>query len=152
MSKLKYLLLLLLLLLTACSKNEITKDVFVNVAEFNGYYLQNDKSGYEKYAYIKDVYYAINRENAYFIQFLELQNEDYAKEFFNLNKEEIKREETDYSYVKTRNYNHYAFYHMENDTNYMLVIRYKENILYLNAPLNYLIEIEELLDEMDIDY
>lgn len=152
MKKTIYLLILLLLVLTGCTKNEITKENFLEIADFNGYILENSISGYEKYDYIKDVYYAINRDNAYFIQFFNLLNDEYAKKFYDINKNEIIKEETDISYVKSRNKNDYAFYHMENEENYMLVIRSKENILYLSAPINYINEIEEFLDELDIDY
>lgn len=152
MKKRLIILFLVLLLFVGCSNNALTKEKFIDIAAFNGYILENSLEGYEKYDYIQDVYYAINRDNAYFIQFIELKSDEYAKKFYDINMNEIKKEENDDSYVKSRNTSVYSLYHMENETNYMLVYRYRENILYFSAPLNYITEIEEFLDELDIDY
>lgn len=152
MKKKIIVIFLFLFILTACGKKEITKENFVDIASFNGYIIENSKSGYEKYHYIKDIYYAINRDNVYFVQLLELENEEYAKKYYDINKQEIIKEENDLSYVKARNKQDYSFYHMENESNYMLVIQSSNKVLYVSAPISYINEIEEFLDEMDLDY
>lgn len=152
MKKIKYLLLIVFVLLVGCSKNDITLDEFIEKATFNGYILRNDKSGYESYEKVLSVNYAINREEVYDIQFLELKDEEYAHKFFLLNKDEIKEEITGSDYVKTKSSSSYELYHAENSVKYYLVIRAKSNIIYIDAPIGYMNEIEELLTELDLDF
>lgn len=152
MRKRKYLLLILFVFLVGCAKNSITLDEFIEKATFNGYILKSDKSGYESYEKILNVYYAINREEAYDIQFLELKDAEYAHNFFLLNKEEIKSDITGSDYVKNKETKDYDLYHAENSSKYYIVIRAKTNIIYIDAPLGYMLEIEELLSELDLEY
>jgi hypothetical protein len=152
MKKLKYLLLILVFILAGCKKNSITLDEFIEVGKFNGYIIENNKSGYETYPNILDVYYAVNRENAYDVQFLKLENSDYAIRFFMLNVDAIKENLDNKSYVKSKSLTNYEMYHAENENTYYLVIRSRENIIYISAPINYINEIEEFLDDLDLEY
>lgn len=148
----KYLLLIVFIFLVGCTSNNITLDEFIEQATFDGYIIKNDKSGYESYNKILNVYYAINREEAYDIQFLELKDDDYAHKFFLLNKEEIKNDITGSDYEKSKNSSNYDLYHAENSSKYYLVIRSKANIIYIDAPLGYMNEIEEFLDDLELEY
>ena len=152
MKKMKFFLIILIVFLTACKNNLITKEIFIDKAKFNGYLIENNKTGYESYPNILNVYYAINRENAYDIQFLELKSVDYAKKFFLLNVDEIKKELTSKDYVKSNTSNTYEYYHGENDEKYYIVIRSNANILYISAPIDYILEIEEFLTDLDIEF
>ena len=152
MKRIKYLLLILLFLLVGCKKNSVTLDEFIDIAKFNGYLIEENKSGYEEYPNILDVYYAVNRENAYDIQFLKLNSDDYAKKFFLLNVNTIKENIGKDDYVKSNSLSNYEMYHAENNSTYYIVIRSKENIIYISAPINYINEIEEFLKELDIEY
>lgn len=152
MKKLKYILVILIILLTGCKKNSINLDTFIDVAKYNGYIIENNKDGYESYSNILDIYYAINRLNAYDIQFLKMNNDDYAKKFFLLNVDEIKENLTGQDYIKRKSLSNYEFYHAENSNTYYLVIRSKEYIIYINAPINFITEIEEFLDDLSLEY
>ena len=147
-----FLLLLLVFVLVGCKSNLVTIDDFIAKATFNGYIIKEDKTGYEAYPNIINVHYAINRENAYNIQFLELNDDEYAHKFFLLNKEDLKESVNSYDYEKTRNTINYEIYHAETISEYLLVIRSNKNIIYVKAPINYINEIEEFLDELDLDY
>ncbi len=46
----------------------------------------------------------------------------------------------------------YNLYHLETDDSYKLLIRKDENIIYIDAPIDYINEIEEFLSELDVDY
>lgn len=152
MKKCKLLVLILFVLLVGCSKNSVTLDEFIEQATFNGYIMRSDKSGYESYEKVLSVNYAINREEVYDIQFIELKDEEYAHNFFLLNKEAIKEEITGSDYVKTKSGSSYELYHAENSSKYYLVIRSKANIIYIDAPIGYMNEIEELLTDLDLEY
>lgn len=151
--KLRKLLLILIIFLTiGCNKNEIEKKSFLEVASFNGYVIEENMDEYKSYSYIKDVYYLINREEAYFIQFIELENDDYAKRFFEFNKEDFVKLKDSNTYTKSMNLSNYNLYHLETDSSYKLIIRSKNNVIYVDAPIDYINEIEEFLGELDIDY
>ena len=152
MRKRKYLLLVLFVFLVGCTSNSVTLDEFIEKATFNGYIIRNDKSGYESYNKILNVYYAINREEAYDIQFLELKENDYAHKFFLLNKNEIKENINSSDYEKNKSNSNYELYHAENSSMYYLVIRSNSNIIYIEAPIGYMNEIEEFLDDLGLEY
>lgn len=150
--KKRFILIVFIFLLVGCKNNVFTKEVFLDRAQFNGYIIEKNNYGYEKYNYIKEVYYAINREGAYDIQLLILENEDYAKRFFETNKSELSKLVDNNTYVKNKNRSNYSLYHIETSLKYMLVIRSDNYILYIDAPIDYINEIEEFLADMDLDY
>ena len=153
MKKLKYLLLLFILfIVVGCKKNSVIISEFIEKATDNAYIVESNKTGYEDYDYIKKIYYAINRENAYDIQFLELESDNYAKQFILVNVDEIKNKITNKDYVKSNTYTDYEYYHAENDTNYYIVIRSKNNIIYIDAPIDYINEIEDFLEDLELEY
>lgn len=140
------------IVIVGCTRNEFKVEDFLDKADFNGYIVNKDNEKYKNYSYINDVYYAFNREAEYFIQLLVLENDDYARKFFFLNQEEIAKLKDKNSYVKTKNDEDYNLYHLETDSNYRLVIRIKKNVIYIDAPINYINEIEEFLKELNIEY
>ncbi len=148
----RIILLIILLLVVGCAKNEFSVDEFLDKADFNGYILSENNEEYKNYKYIKNVYYAFNRDTEYFIQLLILENDDYAQKFFDLNKNEIAKLKTSNSYVKSKNINNYNLYHLETDEDYELIIRSKNNIIYIDAPIGYINEIEEFLSDLNIEY
>ena len=152
MKNIKYFLIIFILLLTGCKKNSFTQSEFIETARFNGYLIEENMTGYETYQYIKDIYYAVNRENAYDIQFLVLDSIDYAKQFFLVNVNDIKENITKNDYVKSNSLSNYEYYHAENDSKYYLIARSRENIIYISAPINYINQIEEFLTDLDIDF
>ena len=152
MKKKMIVLLLVLFMITGCKGNVLTKDIFLEKARDNAYIIQNTMSGYEQYEYIEDIYYAVNVSNAYDIQFIILRDDDYAKRFYEVNKQELMSLADGNTYTKYINTPSHSTYHLENDSKYMLVIRYKNNVLYIDAPISYINEIEEFLNEMDLDY
>ncbi len=148
----KILLVIIIFLMIGCKKNSVTLDEFIKVGTDNGYILHEDKDGYEEHNYINEIYYAINRSNAYDIQFLELIDDNYAKRFFSLNALEIKDKITGKDYLKVKSLSNYELCHAENDTKYYLVLRSKNNIIYIDAPIEYINEIEEFLTDLDLEY
>ena len=146
------LIIIILLISVGCSKNIVKKEDFLNIADYNGYIIRENKDEYKGYNYIKNVYFAINREGMYFIQFLELDSDNNAKNFFEYNKVEFAKDNTEVINKKSYKYNDYEFYHLETKDSYKLIIRSKNNIIYIDAPINYLEEINEFLDELNIEY
>ena len=152
MKKIKYILIIFILFITACKSYSFDLDKFIDKAKFNGYLIEENKTGYETYSNISEVYYAINRENAYDIQFLKLNGIDYAKKFFLLNAEEIKKDISNNDYVKSNTSSTYEYFHAENESTYYIVIRSNENIIYIKAPIDYINEIEDFLRDLEIEF
>ncbi len=149
----KMLILLIICLISiGCSYDNLNKEKFVEMAEFNGYILEHNKEEYANYSYVLDVYYAVNRDYEYYIELLELESNEYANSFFNVNRKEIENVQTSNSYIKQKNFTNYNLYHVETDTDYMLVIRSNKLILYVTAPINYINEIEDFLNELNLEY
>ena len=148
----KIFVILMLFLMVGCSKNSFTTEEFLDKADFNGYIISENNEEYKNYNYIKNVYYAFNREVGYFIQLLVLENNDYATKFFLLNQEEMAKMKDQNSYVKTKKANNYNVYHLETDEKYKLVIQSENKIIYIDAPINYINEREEFLNELNLDY
>ena len=151
MKRIICLLLITLFISVGCSKNIVTLNDFIDKATYNGYIIEQNKTGYEEYDYINEIYYAINRENAYDIQFLELENDEYAKNFFLVNASSVKEELTDKDYIKSKSLSNYELFHGENDEKYMLVIRSNNNIIYVDAPIKYINEIEEFIKDLGLE-
>lgn len=152
MRKKKLILLIFCFWLIGCSTYKITVDDFLEKATFNGYIIKNSKAGYEAYDSIKSVHYAINRENAYNVQFLELNSEDYAKRLFKTNVDEVKKDISGDDYQKSKSSISYDLYHAETKLMYKLVIRINNNLIYIDAPIMYINEIEEFLDDLHLEY
>ena len=148
----KVIIFIILILLVGCTKKTFTVDEFLDIADFNGYIISESTEDYKSYKYVKNVYYAFNREAEYFIQLLVLDSDDYARKFYTLNMEEIAENKDKNSYVKTMNSTDYNLYHLETEEEYKLVIRSKEKIIYIDAPIDYINEIEEFLGELEIEY
>ena len=146
------LLIILCILLVGCSSKTITLNEFIEQAVFNGYFTKDSKDGYENYSQIKTVNYAINREGVYNIQFLELESDDYAHKFFLYNVDEFNKNITSNDYKKTKGNANYELYHAETNSNYYLIVRSYTNIIYVDAPINYINEIEEFLNDLDVEY
>lgn len=140
------------MIICGCTKYSLDRNTFIDTAKFNGYLISDTRSGYEKYDYIKSIYYAINQEEAYYIQYIELETDEYAKSFFEINKIELEKVVDSNTYVKRKNKNNYNLYHVENDSEYGLVIRCDNKIVYVSAPIEYINEIEEFLKELKLDY
>ena len=151
MKKRRFLLSILIIFLVGCGK-PLTLNEFIETATFDGYIIREDKSGYESYDKISKVYYAINREEVYDIQFLELNDEDYAHQFFLHNMNDLKENISSGDYEKTKSNSSYDLYHAENSSKYYLVIRTGNNIIYIDAPIGYINEIEEFLSDLDLEY
>ena len=144
--------LLILIFISGCHNSKLIKNTFIEIAEFNGYVLYNTKKDYDKYDYIKDVYYAFNRENAYLIQFIELENEEYAKKFYEINKKNIEQKIDNSSNIQKGEGKSYSYYRVYSNEEYMLVIQNDNNVLYLDAPMGYLDEINTFLNELNLKY
>ena len=150
--KKKIVFLLIIFILVGCSKTSINLDDFIETAHMDGYIITSDIKSYEKYSYIKSVYYATSPEESYRIQFLEIENNDYAKKFFDYNKNEMEKFKTNNSYLKTKNISDYNLYHLETDDDYLLIIRSNNNIIYIETSIDYINEIEEFLNDLKLEY
>lgn len=152
MKKVFFILVMIVFFITGCKGNKVDLETFIDKATYSGYIIEENNKGYESYPYIKKIYYAVNRENAYDIQFLELESVDYAKKFFDINKKELESLKSSMSYVKQINLPSYQVYHLETSDKYRLVLRSNNSIIYINASIDYINEIEEFLEELDINY
>ena len=109
----KILLILLVIFITGCTNYHLTIDDFRSISLNEGYYLDNENKEYQSYNYVKDLCYAYNREKDYLVEYINLENNDYAYRFFLTNKEAFIEEITEYVYLKEQNSMDYNLYHIE---------------------------------------
>ena len=148
----KIIILFLVVIICGCGKYHLTNDDFISIAAFEGYIVEENMQGYESYQYIKKIYYAINREDAYYVQYFEMIDAEYAKKFFEINKVELENIVSDNTYVKRINRSTYSLYHLENDEDYMLVLQCEDKVIYVVAPIEYINEIEDFLYHLGLDF
>lgn len=148
----KILIILIIILITGCSNYHLTIDEFRNISLNEGYYLDNQNIEYKNYDYVKDVCYAYDREKDYLVEFINLENNDYAYRFYLTNYEDFQDEVTTDSYLKIKNNDNYNLFHLENKKYYMLLIRMDNNIVYVNTEIEFKNDIENLLNKLNINY
>ena len=148
----KSLIIIIILCLSGCVNYHLNIEEFRRVSLNEGYYLDNENREYQSYDYVKDVCYAYNREKDYLVEFINLENNDYAYRFFLTNKEAFSEEITRYVYLKEQNNMDYNLYHIETDKYYMLIIRMDDNVIYVNTDIEYKNDIEDLLLNLKINY
>lgn len=144
--------LIFIFILCSCTNYHLTIKEFRDIALFNGYYLDNTNNEYKNYSYVKDVCYAYSRESDYLIQFIELNNDDYAYKFFLTNKEAIQDDSNEVLYHKEKNSNNYNLYHIKTKEYIMIVIRMDNNIIYVNTTIDNNDTITSFFDELNIEY
>ena len=148
----KILIIITILLITGCTNYHLTIEEFRNVSLDEGYFLDNENKEYQNYAYVKDVSYAYHREKDYLIEFIKLENNDYAYKFFLTNKEAFVNDTPEYKYIKYQNTNDYNLYHIETDRYYMLLIRMDNNMIYINTDIEFKQDIEKFLNKLNINF
>ena len=145
----KCLIIIIIFCLSGCVNYHLNIDEFRRVSLTEGYYLDNENREYKNYDY---VCYAYNREKDYLIEFINLENNDYAYRFFLTNKDAFSEEITRYVYLKEQNNRDYNLYHVETEKYYMLIIRMDNNIIYVNTDIEYKNDIENFLFNLKINY
>ncbi len=151
MKNLKILCLLIMaILLTACgsSKKPISDDEFKNVMNENDYYVENVLNDFSDYSYIKGAYIAIKNGKNYQIEFYELENNYYAKSFYDINKEIFEASQTNNSIYKNIDLNDTNKYTLINEDSYKVISRIENTVIYVDVNKKYMDDINSILKKL----
>lgn len=130
------------------SKEPITAEEFKTIMEDDDYIVQDATSQFSNYSYINKIYLAISEDYTYQIEFYELSNEDYAKNFYDNNVEVFKNNAGNSkknSYVELDKYSKFS---QETNNKYQVVSRIENTAIYVNVDDEYKDEVKDILDEI----
>lgn len=154
MKKLKNLFILIISIfsiisITGCqNKNAITTDTFKTKIEDLGYVLQDVKSQFSEYDYIKEAYIAADSNYNYQIEFYILEDEENAKNFYENNKtifENSKTRNSAYTSVDVKNY---AKYTLATNNEYKVVSRIDNTVIFTDSDSKYKDDINKILKKL----
>jgi len=140
----------LIVFLTACSskKEAIDEDQFIRIMNDEGFSIKNVESQFEQYGYFEEAYLAIDSNNNYQIEFYELEEENYALNFYNNNKSKFENEKSS-TYVDSNidliNTNKYT---LTTNNEYKVISRIDDTVIYLDVDKKYKKEVNDILKKL----
>lgn len=144
------LLLVLVVLLSACSSNKeaIDDEKFKNIMEKDGFSITSAKDQFSEYDYIEDVYLAIDKNSTYQIEFYELEDDEYAISFYNVNKEIFQASETDKSVYTNVDLTESNKYTLTTEDDYKVLSRIEDTVIYVDVDKEYKEEVQSVLKKL----
>lgn len=151
MKKFKILMLMVLVVLvSACDskKEAIDDEEFRRIMTDEKFEIVNVEKQFEQYGYVDEAYVALEENNNYQIEFYELEDENYAKSFYENNKKIFQASETDSSIYTNVDLTESNKYTLTTDTEYKVLSRIDETVIYLNADKEYKKEVQSILKKL----
>ena len=151
MKKFKFLgLLVVIILVTACGnkKEEIDEDIFVNKMTNEGFNIVNVEKQFEQYGYFEEAYVALEGNGNYQIEFYELENDSYAKNFYDTNKQIFEQSKTGASIYTNVDLNNTNKYTLTTENEYKVISRINDTVVYLNVKKEYKDEANDILKKL----
>ncbi|MBQ9012529.1 MAG: hypothetical protein IJ094_03025 [Bacilli bacterium] len=134
-------------LLTGCfSKKPIGPDQFKNAMEKKGFVITDATNQFASYSFVKKVYVASEKSYKYQIEYFEFASDTNAKAAFNSNKANFEsfKDSISKENIKIET-NDYSKYQNISNGKYMLTIRAKNIVLFVNASDKYSSEIKSII-------
>ena len=132
------LFLFMIFLTTGCKKKDnVTADQFKKYMEKKGYVIVNKKDNIYNNKYFNNVYYAVEKEEKYTIQFFELKDEASSKVFYNNLKKDISNSKVNKYKENSKSISNYSYYELSYNNNYKKVSRINNTIIYINTDIAY---------------
>lgn len=138
----------ILTFMLAKEKTPITAEEFKTIMEEKGYVIGDATAQFEEYGYINKTYIAANKDYTYQIEFYEILDEEYARNFFSLNKkvfEDIKGNLATETNVSMKNY---SIYTLSTERKYRVLSRIENTVIYVNVDDAYKDEVKGILEEL----
>lgn len=129
-------------------KEPITATEFKTTMEEEDFIVKDATSQFSNYSYVNKVYLAISEDYTYQIEFYDLSNADYAKNFYDNNVDVFKKETENgnvYSYV---NFDKYSKFSQETGNKYQVISRIENTAVYVNVNSEYKDDVKDILDDI----
>ncbi len=131
-------------------KQAISASEFKTLMEQKGYSILDATDQFKSYEKIKQVYVAMSTDYSYKIEFYEVEDDAYATSFYNTNRYTFRTSKSD-SDEETENngeIENYSKYTLTSDTNYKLVTRINNTIIYADVNIDDKDNVENVLKEL----
>ena len=151
MKKIIYVILLALLtcLLTGCiTKEAITSKQFKNTLEKKGYLIVDDTESFQMQTSFKKVLNATKENDIYQIDYYEFDTIETAMQIYDNQKMIIEGSATKSSHTNIESIN-YDKYEQTSDTNYGVVVRVDNTLIYSLVKVEHKEEIKSILEEFN---
>ncbi|MBR6690350.1 MAG: hypothetical protein IKL65_03360 [Bacilli bacterium] len=144
------MLMVLVMLLTACGpkKEAIDEDDFTRIMTNEGFSIVNVEEQFEKYGHFEEAYLAIDPNNKYQIEFYELEEDEYAKSFYQTNKEKFEQTKTNISIETNIDLSDNNRYTLTTGDEYKVISRIEDTVIYLNVNKKYKEEVNIILKKL----
>ena len=129
------------------AKTAITASSFNSTMSQKGYDVQDARSQFAGYDYIKQALIAVSQEG-YQIEFYELEDETYAKNFYNDNKYIFESSKGNASAETSTSLKNYSKYTLSSNGKYMVVSRIDNTVIYVDVDNSYKDTVKTLLSEL----
>lgn len=130
------------------NETAITSKEFQTKMEAKGFTVINAKSQFSKYSYVKQAYIAINKKANYQIEFYQLSTNDYAKSFFNNNKQIFKKSKSSGSAEMSISTGYNDKYTLITGGKYKFISRIDNTVIYLNVKESNKTAVKKIIDEL----
>lgn len=130
-------------------KTPITGEEFKNTMTAKGYGVADALAQFSEYPYVKKAYIAINLERTYQIEFYELENEDYAIDFYKNNKAQIEKNKSSSAVQTNNSVNNHSKYTLSSNGKYGVVSRVGNTVIYLRVEDTYRDIVKDILKSID---
>ena len=130
-------------------RTSIKAEDFKDKMAANGYLMTDATSQFSNYEFVQKVWIASDASYRYQIEFYQLENEDYAKEAFAVNKQNFEGVTGTVTGSTNISMGNYAKFTQIADGRYMVVTRIDNTMIYIDAEITYKAEIEEIMKDLD---
>lgn len=121
---------------------------FKSSMENKGYTIMDVTSQFANNEDIKQAYIATNNDYSYRVEFYEIENDDYAKVFYNNNKANFvssKKDSDEETYEDSENNSKYI---LSTESKYKVVCRKRNTVIFINADNKYKDTTNDILKEL----
>lgn len=129
-------------------KTSITASDFYSTMQQKGYVVQDAKSQFADYDYVKQVYIATNSDYTYKLEFYELEDVSYAISFYKNNKSIFENSKGNVSAQNSVEGKNHAKYTLSSNGQYMVVSRINNTVIFVRVEDTYRDTIKSILEEL----
>lgn len=129
-------------------KASITASDFYSTMQQKGYVVQDAKSQFADYDYIKQVYIAANSDYTYKLEFYELEDTSYAVNFYKNNKAIFEESKGNVSAENSIEGKNHAKYTLSSNGQYMVVSRINNTVMFVKVEDAYRDTVKSILKEL----
>lgn len=130
------------------TKDKITAEEFYNKMQAKEYVLTDATQQYYEYDYVKKVYIASKSDFSYQIEFYELSDDSFGKQFFNINKSIIEASKGATNAENSFNFKNGAKYTLKTNGKYGVISRIDNTAIFVNENDEYEEDIKKVLKEL----